>query len=207
MTDAGEPITCVVRPEQTEGPYFVDENLVRADIRPDPTNGSMSAGAPLLLALGIYRVDGAQCAPLANALVDVWQCDAKGIYSDVLDQGGLFDSRGKKFLRGSLRTNEAGVAEFVTIYPGWYSGRTVHIHFKIRVDPTSAKGHVFTSQLYFADAFTDEVYAEAPYNTRGARSTRNAQDGIFNQGGANLMLDVHRDGPGYATRFNLGLAI
>jgi len=91
---------CVVRPYQTEGPYFVDEKLNRSDIRSDPSDGSVRPGAPLRLALQVSRTDGRSCAPLTGALVDLWQCDALGVYSDVRDRDGLFSTRGKKFLRG-----------------------------------------------------------------------------------------------------------
>lgn len=196
---------CVVRPAQTEGPYFVEEKLERSDIRTDPSDGKASEGALLRLTFRVSRLDGAACAPLAGALVDVWQCDALGIYSDVQDFQGLFDTRGKKFLRGHQITGPDGLARFVTIYPGWYQGRTVHIHFKIRTQPAAAQGLEFTSQLYFDDAFSERVFARAPYNTKGRRTGRNEDDGIFRRGGSDLMLDVAPDGDGYTTTFDIGL--
>jgi protocatechuate 3,4-dioxygenase beta subunit len=202
-----DPLSCVVRPAQTEGPYFVDENLSRADIRSDPTDGSVKEGVALRLVLGVFRIDGTACAPIAGALVDIWQCDALGVYSDVLDGSGRFDTRGMKFLRGNLTTGQDGTVEFLTIYPGWYAGRTVHIHFKIRIDPSAQQGHEFTSQLYFDESVNDEVFALLPYSTQGARTTMNEQDGIFLQGGSNLMLSVSKEGQGYAGRFNLGLQL
>ena len=194
---------CVVRPAQTEGPYFIDEKLNRSDIRSDPSDGSAKQGVPLRLAFQISRVDGRSCNPLNGAIVDIWHCDALGVYSDVRDQG--FDTRGKKFLRGYQATNINGVAEFLTIYPGWYSGRAVHIHFKIRTDPGSRRAHEFTSQLYFDESITDKVYAQAPYNTKGHRTTTNNQDSIFRESGKQLMLALTKDAQGYATRFDIGL--
>src|SRR5262249_34901599 len=120
------PPTCVVHPQQTEGPYFVDERLLRSDIRSEPSTGAICPGAPLALTFSVGRIDGATCAPLQGALVDIWQCDAQGIYSDVEDNNGFFDTRGEKFLRGYQLTDSGGLATFTTIYPGWYSGRTVH---------------------------------------------------------------------------------
>src|SRR5688572_28790993 len=86
---------CVAVPQQTEGPYFVDEKLNRSDIRPDPSNGKTSEGAPLDVSMRVYQL-GAGCVPLAGAMVDLWQCDAMGIYSDVQDK--MFNTRGQKFL-------------------------------------------------------------------------------------------------------------
>src|ERR687886_2979866 len=117
--------SCVVRPQQTEGPYFVDEKLNRSDIRTDPSNGLVKEGVPLDLAFNVSKVSDTSCAPLAGALVHVWHCDALGVYSDVRDPG--FDTRGQKFLRGYQVTDENGTARFTVIYPGWYQGRTVHI--------------------------------------------------------------------------------
>ncbi|HXV80553.1 MAG TPA: intradiol ring-cleavage dioxygenase, partial [Candidatus Binatia bacterium] len=151
--------SCVVRPEQTEGPYFIDEKLNRSDIRSDPSDGSVKPGVPLRLAFQVSRVSGPSCSPLSGATVDVWQCDALGLYSDVRDMNA--DTRGKKFLRGYQTTDGNGVAEFVTIYPGWYPGRAVHIHFKIRHDPASHRALEFTSQLYFDESITDEVHQHA----------------------------------------------
>ena len=195
---------CVVTPAQTEGPYFVDEKLNRADIRPDPTNGKVSAGAPLDLEIRVYRVANGACTPYQNAMVDIWQCDAMGLYSDVRDTNGFFNTAGQKFLRGYQLTDASGVAKFTTIYPGWYQGRTVHIHFKVR-SSTGARAAEFTSQLYFDDTVTDKVLAQAPYNTKPGSRTRNERDGIFGRGGRQLMLTVAERGAGYHGVFDIGL--
>ena len=191
---------CVVRPEQTEGPFFVDEQLNRADIRPDPGDGSVRPGAPLALTFLVSRITGAACAPLAGAIVDVWHCDADGIYSGVNDRG-FGSTAGQQFLRGYQTTDTGGAASFITIYPGWYSGRATHIHFKIR----TGDGYEFTSQLYFDDALTDRVHGQEPYVARGPRDTRNANDGIFRNGGELLTLHVVESGDGYAGTFDIGL--
>ena len=196
---------CVVRPEQTLGPYFVDEGLERSDIRPDPATGQVSAGAPLTLAFLVSRVGESGCAPLAGARVEVWQCDADGVYSDVKDPG--FDTTGRKFLRGHQLTDAEGSARFITIYPGWYPGRTVHIHFKIHGDNPAGRGYEFASQVYFDDAFTDRVHAAAPYAARGARTTRNDNDGIFRRGGRELLMPVSASADGYAGTFAIGLQV
>jgi protocatechuate 3,4-dioxygenase beta subunit len=186
--------SCIVRPAMTEGPYFVDEKLNRSDVRSDPSTKKVSAGAALRLAFLVSSVSNKGCAPLKGAMVDIWQCDALGVYSDV--QGAV----GQKFLRGFQLTDAGGKAQFLTVYPGWYPGRTVHIHFKIRYGREE-----FTSQLFFDDAFTDAVYQATPYSTRGTRNTRNSSDGIYRNGGSQLLLNVKPDGAGYAANFEIGL--
>lgn len=199
---AGLP-PCVVRPEQTEGPYFVDERLNRSDIRSDPASGVVSEGAPLDLRFRVSRIDGGRCRPLEGATVDVWHCDARGVYSDVQDPG--FDTQGREFLRGYQLTGAAGAVRFRTIYPGWYEGRTVHVHFKIRTPASGSAAHAFTSQLYFDDALTDRVHALEPYASRGRRDVRNEDDGIYRRGGRELMLAISEGGPGREATFDIGL--
>lgn len=193
---------CVIRPEQTEGPYFVDERLNRTDIRSDPSNGSMKAGVPLQLAFQVTQVSGSTCSPIADAIVDVWHCDAEGIYSDVRDR--RLDTTGKKFLRGYQVTDTHGMAQFTTIYPGYYPGRAVHIHFKIRTDFESQQGYEFTSQLYFDDELTDRIYAQSPYSANGQR-TLNRQDGLFQNGGEQLIVLLEPSADGYRGDFRIAL--
>jgi protocatechuate 3,4-dioxygenase beta subunit len=195
---------CVVTPAQTEGPYFVDEKLNRADIRSDPGTGKVSTGAPLDLEIRVYRVVNGACTPYKDAMVDIWQCDAMGLYSDVRDMNGLFNTAGQKFLRGYQITDAAGVAKFSTVYPGWYQGRTVHIHFKVR-SSTGARASEFTSQLYFDDATSDKIFTKAPYSAKTGNRTRNERDGIFGQGGRQLMLNVSERGAAYHAAFDIGL--
>jgi protocatechuate 3,4-dioxygenase beta subunit len=200
-------VACVARPEQTEGPYFVDDMLNRADIRSDPTDGAVKPGSPLELTFSVSRLAGAACAPLAGALVDLWQCDHLGVYSDVVDP--RFSTKGRKFLRGYQVTDGAGLARFITIFPGWYQGRTVHLHFKIRSAPDASPGFAFTSQIYFDDAFTDRVHALEPYAARGQGRTRNDRDRIYARGGPQLTVTptARAAGEGHAATFEIALAL
>lgn len=194
---------CVVSPALTEGPYFVDEALNRSDIRSDPSSGESRQGAPLELTLRVWQVRGDDCTPLAGAVVDIWHCDALGIYSDVSDPG--FNTLGEQFLRGYQLTDDSGVARFLTIYPGWYEGRTVHIHFKVRFDAGPDQGYEFTSQLFFDDAITDQVHARQPYARKGMRTLRNEGDSIFQESAGLLTLSLSQAGEGYTTTFDLGV--
>jgi protocatechuate 3,4-dioxygenase beta subunit len=194
---------CAVRPEQTEGPYFVDEKLNRSDIRVDPADGSVKPGVPLRLEFQVSRIAAGACDPLSRVRVDIWHCDALGVYSDVRDAG--FDTRGRKFLRGYQMTNANGSAEFLTIYPGWYQGRAVHIHFKIRTDPASSRAREFTSQLYFDEAITEQAHKHSPYISKGTRATVNDTDALFRRGGKQLMPALTTDSQGYTAKFDIGL--
>jgi len=197
-------VACVARPQQTEGPYFVDEQLNRSDIRSDPTNDAVKAGAPLDLTFQVSQLTPA-CVPLAGAVVDLWQCDALGVYSDVQDP--RFNTVGQKFLRGLQMTDANGLARFTTIYPGWYQGRAVHVHFKIRSAPSVSPGYEFTSQLYFDEAITDRVHAGQPYAAKGPGRTLNARDGIYRRGGSQLTISPSEKagGQGYHATFEIGL--
>lgn len=197
--------SCVVRPEQTEGPYFVDERLNRSDIRSDPGSGAVSAGVPLALAFLVSRVNKGTCEPLAGAQLDVWHCDGLGVYSDVSDPN--FSTKGQRFLRGHQLTDRTGRASFRTTYPGWYPGRAVHIHFKVRTSAGPARASEFTSQVYFDDDLTDRVHAAAPYLTKGAGRRRNTDDRIFGRDGEQLLLTARPAGNGYEAAFALGLQL
>ena len=189
---------CVVKPELTEGPYFVDERLNRSDVRADTKSGLNREGALLELEFRVSQVSNTDCKVLGGAMVDIWHCDAKGIYSDVQDW--QFDTRGQNFLRGLQTTDEKGIARFTTIYPGWYPGRAVHIHFKIR-----AKNQEFTSQLFFDEALTDKVHALKPYSEKGNGRTRNERDGIFRESNNLLNLSLTETPKGHKAIFEIGM--
>ena len=203
IADTGALPACIVRPEQTEGPYFVDEMLDRSDIRTDPSTGAVKEGVPLQITFKVSQIGDNACTPLAGATVDIWHCDALGVYSDVQDPG--FNTAGQKFLRGTQVTDETGVAQFTTIYPGWYQGRAVHIHFKIRTDPSSEVGQEFTSQLYFDDSLSDQIHSQEPYSSKGQRTLRNDGDRLFQDGGDQLLLLPTGANGTYAATFDIGV--
>jgi len=191
---------CVVRPELTEGPYFVDERLNRSDIRSDPSMGDVRAGLPLALTFAVSQINNGACTPFPGAIVDIWHCDAAGAYSDVSDP--RFDTTGQQWLRGYQVTDDNGLVQFTSIFPGWYSGRTVHIHFKIRTGFDEENSYEFTSQLFFDKALADEVYAQEPYVVKGEQDTLNSSDGIYSD---SLLLAATMNDTGVATTFDIAL--
>jgi protocatechuate 3,4-dioxygenase beta subunit len=196
---------CVVRPSSTAGPYYVDEQLKRSDIRSDPTDGTVKEGVPLLLTLNLSSIAKGTCRPLEGAIVDLWQCDADGVYSDAVDPK-YFNTTGKKFLRGHQITDQHGLVRFTTIYPGWYPSRTPHIHYKIRSPAAARSAYAFTGQLYFDEGLSDRVFARPPYSSRGKRKVSNITDRIYNQdGGRQTTLTVTPAQDGYTATFDVAL--
>ena len=201
---AGTALDCVVRPELTIGPYFVDGQLNRSDIRSDPSDNSIVEGLPLILNINVASVGNNSCAPIEGAQVDIWHCDAQGHYSGVSDPGS--DTSGQQFLRGYQLTDANGAVQFQTIYPGWYSGRAVHVHFTIRTKGANAEDYQFTSQFFFDDTLSDQVHALEPYASKGQRDTRNTTDNIFMGGGDQLLLNLQGDTTnGFTSGMNIGL--
>jgi protocatechuate 3,4-dioxygenase beta subunit len=183
---ANGAVKCVLSPELTEGPYYIAGEKVRRNI----TDGRPGAA----LALHLTVLNASSCSPIKGAAVDIWHCDASGAYS------GLNGS-GTTFMRGIQRTDAKGLAVFHTVYPGWYTGRAVHIHVKVHVGGSV----VHTGQLFFSDSLTDRVYRRSPYNKRGSRDTRNAQDSIYRNGGKRGLLSVRPHGSGFVGSIAMGV--
>lgn len=202
--------SCTVRPQQTEGPFFIDRVPLRSDIRADPATGRISPGTVLDLEFRVSRLRPGACTVFPGVAVDVWQCDADGVYSAVTDHRS--DSRDRGFLRGRQITDDLGSARFVTIYPGWYPGRAVHVHFKLRGAGSAAPGTAttsweFTSQLYFDDALTDTIHAGGPYAARRGERVRNARDGLYARGGSRLVVPVGQREGRLSGRFDIALDV
>jgi protocatechuate 3,4-dioxygenase beta subunit len=179
---------CVLTPQKTEGPYFVEEGLNRSDIRVDPSDGTTQDGVALALTLVI--VDGADgCTPVGGATVDVWHANALGKYSDIQSEG----TKGRKFLRGSQVTDADGKVAFTTIFPGWYSGRAIHIHFKVRLFDGTSTTYEFTSQLFFDPTLENQVVQTSAYGNRGTPDTPNSRDGIYGSDGGTLVVALTGD--------------
>jgi protocatechuate 3,4-dioxygenase beta subunit len=183
---------CTLTPEQEEGPFYVDVGKVRRDI----TGGR--PGVPLHLRIKL--VETATCEPLAGAAVDIWHCDATGEYSDESSQG----TSGQTWLRGIQFTNAKGIAQFTTIYPGFYEGRATHIHLKVHLD--SKSGHVaHTGQMFFSDAMSSQVYRRSPYTKDTNQRTLHGSDRVWTQQhGSSSVLALSKRGSSLARDGLLG---
>ena len=237
--------TCVLAAEEGQGPYWFDVDNIRSDIRDG------RPGLPLALALRVHDLSscsvGDPVKPVPNAVVEIWHCDAGGVYSGYVTTarnrsrptaaptgdapgapnflGGepLLDDPGRSgapsdgsysrgdpqagptddgtWLRGAQATDTNGIVRFTTIYPGWYVGRTPHIHCKVHIDRRT----VLTTQMYFDDNFTDEVYLVVPpYRERPPRDTRNDTDPIYDDVG---LVTAQRSAAGCLAALNLGLRL
>jgi protocatechuate 3,4-dioxygenase beta subunit len=201
--DPADAASCVaLTPAKEIGPYFVEEKLNRSNVTTDPDTGVAIAGVPLSLTLTLLDEDNG-CAPLAGAQVDIWHAAPSGLYSDESVEG----TSGKRWLRGYQVSDASGQVSFTTVYPGWYSGRAVHIHARIRqFDSAGNATYDFISQLFFDDTLTDTVYTRSPYSARSARDTRDAADRVYGSDGASVLLKIAADGSGYAATFTFGLS-
>ncbi len=233
-------LACVLTPEQVEGPYYLDDVKVRADIREG------KPGVPLQLVLRL--VDVRSCRPVEGAAVDVWHCDSGGTYSGFVAESGRppppggpppagagsprrpppgpdFDPHGPHwgppraqrsdaltFLRGVQLSDASGAVQFGTIFPGWYAGRAVHIHLKVRTDgalreATYGGGHVaHTGQLYFPEDVSDQVFRLAPYASHEGQRVRQVDDAIFADGGSGGLVELSAPERDVATSGYLAVA-
>lgn len=204
-------VTLQGTPQQTEGPYFVEDMPNRSDIRSDTSNGSVEQGIPLRLVIHVYGVNDGSCVPLKGAKLDIWHANSQGIYSGVKDMGTAENN----FLRGYQVTDNNGTVEFTTIYPGWYEGRAIHIHDKVRIFNGQEKELEWTAQLYFNNSINEQVHEQTPYNSHGPVKTTNEQDMIYTgasadgliqkNSGKQLMVNLTKQGASYLGTFNVVL--
>lgn len=181
--------------QTTEGPYYFDAKKVRTDI----TEGL--PGTPLDMR---FRVVDAAGAPFAGARVDIWHCNAAGVYSGYAGQGddGSVDTRGATFLRGTQMADSAGEALFHTVYPGWYRGRTTHIHFKV-IDGDNA---TLTSQFFLPDALSEFLYTQVPAYARDElRDTLNSSDGILLRSGDTVLGCIREQDDRYVATLDVAV--
>jgi protocatechuate 3,4-dioxygenase beta subunit len=190
QVDPAAGATCALQREFTEGPYYLDLDLLRRNIR------GGRPGTPLTLRFRV--VDATTCKPIRNATVDIWHCDAGGDHSGVSGNSG-------NFLRGIQRSDASGNVRFETIVPGWYPGRTPHIHVKVLV----SGNELHTGQVFFRSAVLRTIYAQGAYASRGTADTTNASDGIYGGAGARSLLAMKRKGAsvngGYTGSITLGV--
>ena len=183
LPNDAEAASCVLQREVTEGPYYLDLNLVRRNIR------GGRPGTPLTLRFKV--VDATTCKPIKGATVELWHADASGVYSGVQGNSG-------NFLRGGQRTDANGNVRFETIVPGWYRGRTPHIHMKVFV----SGNEIHTGQVFFQPATTRKVYAQGAYRSRGNADTANSADAIYRDAGARALVPLTRKGKLIGSGFN-----
>ena len=207
--EGGAPGECTANIETTVGPFPNISPLNRKDMRGNTTgNTTAKAGALLTLRVRVLDLD-AFCAPVEGVVVDIWQCDAVGNYAGY----SAFSTVGEDFCRGYQATNAQGVAEFITIFPGSYSGRAIHIHFSLRAAEgtlaPNASGQnladIFVAQIYFEDDVAAEIFEAFPIYQQGAAITPNAADGIFGSGGIDLIVEMTKNGASYIGDVDVGV--
>ena len=189
--------SCVLTPAKTAGPYFVDELLERSNVKSDSDGSNIQSGVPLELKVNVVGQDDG-CAVGEGLVVDIWHCNAAGVYSDVSGAG-----LGHDFLRGYQVTDSNGQVTFQTIFPGWYSGRTVHIHFKVRAFDGNSTTYEFTSQFFFDQAVDNAVQATSGY--KGTPDTLNSGDNIYGNDTEVLVPVTGSTGAGYSGEITVGL--
>ena len=189
MTSTG---TCVVSPNETIGPYPSLADFTRSDIR------ETKQGLPLTLTITVVNTNNS-CAPVSGAVVDIWQCDADGNYSQYGSERNL------TYLRGLQTTDANGRVTFVTIYPGWYQGRATHIHVEVTINGRSAK----VTQIAFPEDVSASVYRTGVYASSGQNPTTNSRDGVFSDGVANELITITGGDTtnGYTGTFQVGASV
>ena len=167
--------SCVLIPNETQGPYQLDLSSDPGMFRQDITEGN--TGTPMELTLTVVNIND-NCEPLPDVRVDIWHCNKDGYYSGFNNQPGYLGTQnhaGETFFRGIQITDVNGQVRFTTVYPGWYPGRVTHIHFQVFLNSVLAA----TSQMAFDETITTAVYNSALYSAHGQNPTTNNSDNVF----------------------------
>ena len=201
--------SCTVTPEGEEGPYFVDDSaagFARSDIRSNLDGSNTQSGIPLTLSVSVYDSENG-CVAMPNVQVDIWHCNASGVYS----AEDVEDTSGETWLRGYQLTDSNGLATFVTIVPGWYAGRTTHIHLRVRSSyDSTTTGGTNTTQLVFPQDVIDSISTTiSPYSGEGTNPTTNASDHVYTGevSGATLLTLTGDTSHGFTATCKLNLPI
>jgi protocatechuate 3,4-dioxygenase beta subunit len=204
--DARAAAACAtVTPAGEIGPYFVEEKLHRSDITTDSATGTAVAGVPLTLNWTLLD-ESNSCAAFSGVQVDVWHASPAGLYSDE----SVENTVGKTYLRGYQVSDANGGVTFKTVFPGWYSGRTPHIHVRFRTfDSSGTATYDFLTQIMFNESDIATVYAVAPYSSRPNRDTTNAGDHVYqaedSAGDPAILAMTGNTTDGYVGTFTFGL--
>jgi protocatechuate 3,4-dioxygenase beta subunit len=184
--------SCILTPQAVEGPYYFDAKMQRTDIT------EKHPGVPLRLRFVV--MEASSCRPIAGARVDVWHTRADGLYSGYRGQGDdhATDTTGGTFMRGTQFADAHGEVGFRTVYPGWYEGRTTHIHFKVFTDEKT----VLTGQMYFPDALSQYLYANRPIP---CSASANTADWRLNSG-LSWSAETTAIGQAIRSRWRIGLS-
>lgn len=194
---------CTQLVQLTEGPYWVDENIGASDLR-----SNLRYGVPLNLTLkianGTLSALLGECVPIHHARVDIWHARYDGRYSDTMPDGTV----GQKWLRAYQLTNSTGHVTFYTIFPGWYGGRTTHIHVRVRINAINSNIILYdnTTQLYFGDNVSNAIFSDVyPYNSRGLRDAFNSNDSLFESANVLNLTGSYNNADGYSSVAELSL--
>jgi protocatechuate 3,4-dioxygenase beta subunit len=202
---------CAVTPEGEIGPYFTDDSASgydRSNILANLDGTQTQTGVPLGLTV-LVRDSEKSCAAVANAQVDIWHCNASGVYSNESSE----NTTGEQWLRGYQITNAAGSVTFATIIPGWYQGRTTHIHLRVRSaysEASSTSDGTNTTQVFFDQTLVDTLSTSlAPYNSEGVNPTTNASDRVYagETRGVGLLALSGSAAAGYTATYTVDLPI
>jgi len=209
VTVTASTSACSETLEGEEGPYFVDDSAsgyLRTNILSNIDGTSTQTGIPLTLTIYVFDAKNS-CAAMQSVQMDIWHCNATGIYSAESSESTV----GESWLRGYQISDVSGMVEFTTIVPGWYSGRTTHIHLRLRstYDDTDDSG-TNTTQLFFDQTLVDTIDTTvSPYSTLGTNPTTNATDRVYADqvDGTTLMTLTGSNSAGYTATAKVYLPI